>query len=251
MSVVPAHATHIAWDLETTGLARDAEIVSIGWCTAVDPNGGTPAPERSGGEVLCLPVGAIDAGASRVHGHTAQSLRAAGAGDVRAALEAFFRVVSHTGEDVVLVAHNGKAFDTPKLRSAMLACGATLPANVHGFIDTLLWARATGEYRSCSLDSLMQHHRVVMDRAKHGALVDSRALAQVEARMLSRAGGPGGVPACAYESAEQFMARTAGAWPCPLVAAALSQSAPATSPAVDDDGDDEAAILATLDGYAW
>lgn len=205
----------MAFDLETTGLARDAEIVSIGWCARSGCNSHTDIDEISG-EVLCMPVGPIDEGASLVHGHTAATLAAAGAGNVLDALQAFFAAIRSAGDDVVLVAHNGKSFDTPKLRSAMLACGLDLPPNVSGFVDTLLWARSTGRYRSCTLDSLMRSHGIYIDRAVHGALVDSRALVAVLSRMLEEA-GERGVPACAFESATDFIARTASARPCPLV----------------------------------
>ena len=176
-----AGPVYVFYDTETTGRGRSAEIISIGWCAAMG--------EQSG-EALCMPQGAIDPGAERVHGLSKAVLEERGAGTLRAALEAFCEAVERIscGRGVLLVAHNGRAFDDPKLRAALLKEGLRLPPCIHYMVDSLIWARAVrAKGLKNSLDALAAHYDVAHteDRELHGAALDCRLLSRVVAHLAA------------------------------------------------------------------
>lgn len=100
----------LAWDTETTGIDKYAEIVSIGWCS-VDG--------LVKGEVFSVPTCPIHPAALAIHGLCPGTLMENGAGNIKEALTRFFKAIEMIGEPVLLVAHNGKTFDTKRLRLAM------------------------------------------------------------------------------------------------------------------------------------
>jgi DNA polymerase III epsilon subunit-like protein len=196
----------VAFDLETTGRARDCEIVSIGWA---DSHGGS-------GEAFAMPRGPIDPFAVKIHGLSRERLVELGAGSLKDALQAFLGALE--GEPLALVAHNGKSFDTRHLRSALAASGLHLPENVVVMVDTLLWARRVFKNERCSLDALMARFGIRADRDLHGAELDSVLLLKVHDE-LSKHGSP---PDAACETVPAWLARTVAlAQPAAVVEAAV------------------------------
>lgn len=193
---------HLAWDTETTGVDKYAEIVSIGWCSL---------DGSMKGEVFAIPTCPIHPAAFAIHGLCLDSLAAKGAGTIHQALRYFFDQIEMIQEPVLLVAHNGKTFDTYRLRLAMAYSGIqVVPSNVVGFADTLAWTRSMKSLlgcTSCSLDHLCKCVNVDSSARldRHGALLDSEVLAQLLTRLESRFGP---IPVEHTETVAQFMART-------------------------------------------
>ena len=155
----------VFWDLETTGFLPKGRIVSIGWSHA-----------GKSGEVLVLPNDEIDPSASAVHGWTKDKLRKSGAVTIASAIDEFCKAI--VGEPTILCAHNGKSFDTHVLRAELERVGTTLPHNVIGFADTMLWFRKLGRRRS-SLDALANDLLGCASRELHSAADDAMLLERV------------------------------------------------------------------------
>jgi DNA polymerase III epsilon subunit-like protein len=157
----------IFWDLETTGFLPLARIVSIGWSC-----------DGCATEVLVLPVIAIEVSASKVHGWTMDKLSAHGAVDISTALHRFVQAIAYDPTPVVLCAHNGKSFDTHVLRAELERVRCSLPENVIGFADTMLWCRKS-KMKECSLDALAMKYLGKEARDTHSAAVDAQLLESV------------------------------------------------------------------------
>lgn len=165
--------TFVVFDTETTGLdpARD-EIVQIGAVRAV--NGRLVEGEVF--DMLVNPGRPIPPASSRVHGITDEMV--AGAPTVGPAAGRFHDFARHA----VLVAHNAP-FDLAFLERARRASGVTFDNPV---LDTVLLSAAifgTGETHT--LDAIAERLGVGIDgTARHTALGDARATAEVLIRML-------------------------------------------------------------------
>lgn len=155
------------WDLETTGFLPLARIVSIGWSC-----------DGSATEVLVLPDAPIDQSASNVHGWTMDRLSKHGAVDISTALRHFLQAIAHDPSPVVLCAHNGKSFDTHVLRAELERVRCSLPDNVIGFVDTMLWCRKS-KMKECSLDALAKKYLGKEARDTHSAADDAQLLEAV------------------------------------------------------------------------
>ncbi len=164
---------HIVFDLETTGFRFDEghRIVEIGALELVRGaiTGKTfhayVNPERD------MPQGAYD-----VHGLSAEFLKDFPVFTDERIAPAFLEFVG----DATLIAHNGKAFDLPFLNDELRAAKLRLMDN--DLIDTLLMARKKFPGSPASLDALCARFGVdtkQRERDGHGALLDSRLLAEV------------------------------------------------------------------------
>jgi DNA polymerase-3 subunit epsilon len=197
-------ATVVAWDTETTGLGSQAQIVSIGWCVEGETHGGE--------EVFVIPTCPIDPGAFAVHGLDEAELVRRGATGIAGALRRFFVAIEAIKSPVLLIAHNGRGFDTHRLRYAMVQADITeLPPNVVGFADTLLWARAnrsTLGCTSCSLDALCTVAGIDLSRRidRHGARVDAEILMELYAWLKGMCDDD--TSACSIEGVPAFFERT-------------------------------------------
>lgn len=163
----------IVFDLETTGFRFDEghRIVEIGGVELVRGaiTGRTfhtyVNPKRE------VPKGAFD-----VHGLSYDFLKDHPVFDDPAVAAAFLEFVG----DAELIAHNGKAFDLPFMNDELRAAGLTPMANA--LVDTLHLARRRFPGAPASLDALCSRFGIdTATRARdgHGALLDSRLLAEV------------------------------------------------------------------------
>ena len=163
----------IVFDLETTGFRFDEghRIVEIGAIELV--HGAITGksfhayvnPERD------VPQGAYD-----VHGLSETFLRDFPTFVDGRVAPAFLDFVG----EAELIAHNGKSFDLPFMNAELTA--AKLPALKNDLVDTLLLARRKFPGSPASLDALCARFGIdtkERERDGHGALLDSRLLAEV------------------------------------------------------------------------
>ncbi|MEO0397914.1 MAG: DNA polymerase III subunit epsilon [Pseudomonadota bacterium] len=163
----------IVFDLETTGFRFDEghRIVEIG---AVELVRGALTGKTF--HTYVDPKRDVPQGAVEVHGLTADFLRGHPIFTDAAAGKAFYDFVG----DAELIAHNGKAFDLPFLNAEYAAAGHAILDN--DLIDTLHLARRKFPGAPASLDALCARFGVdtkERERDGHGALLDSRLLAEV------------------------------------------------------------------------
>ena len=115
------HVAGLSYDLETTGIGPDAEIVQIAVHVANSARAEPPSFQS-----LVMPSGPIQPGATAVHGFTRESLEAADAqqfGTVWGKLEEWLQATLGSERPLVWCAHNGDRFDHPILtRCARAAC---------------------------------------------------------------------------------------------------------------------------------
>jgi len=137
------HVAGLSYDLETTGIGPDAEIVQIAVHVANSARAEPPSFAA-----LVMPRGPIQAGASAVHGLSRESLEAASAqpfGAVWGELEEWLQATLGSERPLVWCAHNGARFDHPILTRACRAVDADLLGDesyAHWrFHDTLPLAR--------------------------------------------------------------------------------------------------------------
>ncbi len=163
----------IVFDLETTGFkfSEGHRIVEIGAIELI--NGAI-----SGRSFHCYvnPERDMPDGAFRVHGLSAAFLSDKPVFTDETVAPAFLAFVG----EAELVAHNGIGFDLPFLQDELRA--AKLPLLKNKLIDTLLVARRKFPGAPASLDALCSRFGIdtkERERDGHGALLDSRLLAEV------------------------------------------------------------------------
>ncbi len=163
----------IVFDLETTGFkfSEGHRIVEIGAIELI--NGAI-----SGRSFHCYvnPERDMPDGAFRVHGLSAAFLSDKPVFTDENVAPAFLDFVG----DAELVAHNGVGFDLPFLQAELGA--AKLPLLKNKLTDTLLVARRKFPGAPASLDALCSRFGIdtkERERDGHGALLDSRLLAEV------------------------------------------------------------------------
>ncbi len=163
----------IVFDLETTGFkfSEGHRIVEIGAIELI--NGAI-----SGRSFHCYvnPERDMPDGAFRVHGLSAAFLSDKPLFTGENVAPAFLAFVG----DAELIAHNGIGFDLPFLQDELRA--AKLPLLKNKMIDTLLVARRKFPGAPASLDALCSRFGIdtkERERDGHGALLDSRLLAEV------------------------------------------------------------------------
>ncbi len=163
----------IVFDLETTGFRFDEghRIVEIGGVELV-----RGAVTGKSFHTYVNPQREVPRGAYDVHGLSYDFLKDFPVFTDARVAEAFLEFVG----DAELIAHNGKAFDLPFLNDELAA--AKLPLLQNELIDTLHLARRRFPGAPASLDALCSRFGVdtaARERDGHGALLDSRLLAEV------------------------------------------------------------------------
>ena len=155
----------VFFDLETTGLysARD-RIVEV---AAFDPTSGKSF------QSLVNPGIPIPQDAVAIHNISDDMVR-----DVEGFAAVGARFIQFCGDDVLLVAHNGEAFDIPFLQTECRRAGLVLPSS-WGVVDSLKWARM---YRRDLPRHSLQYLREIFHipaNTAHRALHDVMVLYQV------------------------------------------------------------------------
>jgi DNA polymerase III alpha subunit (gram-positive type) len=190
---VPENALCVFWDLETTGLGR-CRIVSIGWISE---------DESIQGELLTLPRISIENSATEIHGYTRDKLIEEGANTPYQQLTRFMKSIESVKRDVVLVAHNGKTFDTRVLRHELECEQVSLANNIIGFADTYYWIRYDCSITPTKMDNLLQTFFQQSSRTIHGALSDSIWLKRIVLHAYKYCNRIG-----YYETTETWLGRT-------------------------------------------
>ncbi len=163
----------IVFDLETTGFRFDEghRIVEIGGVELV-----RGAVTGRSFHTYVNPQRDVPEGAFKVHGLSAKFLKDFPVFADERVARAFVDFVG----DAELVAHNGVSFDLPFINAELANAG--LSALENEIVDTLLLARRKFPGSPASLDALCARFGVdTRQRALdgHGALLDSRLLAEV------------------------------------------------------------------------
>lgn len=163
----------VVFDLETTGFRYDEghRIVEIGAIELV-----RGAVTGKSFHTYVNPLRDVPDGAVKVHGLTEKFLKDFPPFKDARIADAFVDFVS----DAELIAHNGEAFDLPFVNAELEGAGRARLSN--RLQDTLLIARRKFPGSPASLDALCQRFSInTRERARdgHGALLDSRLLAQV------------------------------------------------------------------------
>lgn len=163
----------IVFDLETTGFRFDEghRIVEIG---AVEMVRGALTGKNF--HTYVNPKRDMPEGAYKVHGLSAEFLRDKPEFTDPAVASAFRDFVG----DADLVAHNGISFDVPFMNAELKA--ANLPVLDNEVTDTLHIARRKFPGSPASLDALCARFGIDLkerEREGHGALLDSKLLAEV------------------------------------------------------------------------
>ena len=184
----------IYFDFETTGRSR-SRIVSIGYASD---------SEVFEDELLVMPAIRIDYGASIVHGFTHETLCAQNADTCKNQLSLFMKRIEELSIPVLLIAHNGKSFDTHVLRHEMVINGIQLPKNIVGFLDSLWFIRKKLEIKHASIDLLMDKFWKGELRTIHSALEDCKILKRIFEHVMSITDDK----AAYLESTAEFMNRT-------------------------------------------
>ena len=163
----------IVFDLETTGFkfAEGHRIVEIG---AIEMVRG--AVTKNTFHVYINPERDMPEDAFRVHGISGAFLRDKPVFSDPSVAKAFLEFIG----DADLIAHNGAGFDLPFLNAELVAID--LPIITNNLIDTLFMARRKFPGAPASLDALCSRFGINTAERKrdgHGALLDSRLLAEV------------------------------------------------------------------------
>jgi DNA polymerase-3 subunit epsilon len=191
----------IVFDLETTGFRFDEghRIVEIG---AVELVRGALSGRTF--HTYVNPQRDMPEGAFKVHGLSEAFLRDFPIFSDPRVARAFVEYV----DDAELIAHNGVAFDLPFLNAELAHAGEPMLRN--SIVDTMLLARRKFPGSPASLDALCNRFGIdLKERARngHGALLDSRLLAEVYIELTGGAQAglsldtPRSAPAAAKEMA--------------------------------------------------
>lgn len=184
----------VYFDFETTGKSR-SRIVSIGYASDDD---------LFEDELLVIPDISIDYGASVVHGFTRHKLEYEGARKCGDQLSMFMQRIESLNTPVIMIAHNGKSFDTHVLRHEMEIHRIPLARNIIGFLDSLWFVRAKLNVKYASIDILLDTFWKGEMRSIHSSLEDCRILKRIFNHVMSLTDDK----AIYYETADEFLLRT-------------------------------------------
>jgi DNA polymerase-3 subunit epsilon len=164
----------IVFDTETTGLdcLSGDRLIEIGCVELLNhiPTGKTF-------HRYVNPRRAVAYEAALVHGLTDEFLRS------HAGFEEIVDEFADFVGDSMLIAHNA-GFDRGFINMELHLCGRS-PLAEHRFVDTLVLARRRHPNAPNSLDALCARYAIdTSARAKHGALVDARILAEVYLELM-------------------------------------------------------------------
>jgi DNA polymerase-3 subunit epsilon len=226
---------HIVFDLETTGFsfAEGHRIVEIG---AIELVRGAVTGRTF--HTYVNPQRDVPDGAYRVHGLSFEFLK----DKPEFGHERVARAVLDFFADADLIAHNGAAFDLPFLNAELEAAG--LPRLSNTLVDTLHIARRKYPGAPASLDALCARFNISTEQRQrdgHGALLDSRLLAQVYIELTG--GAQAGLDFAERVSAAE---RTAGA-----ARGARSRPSPLPSLVTSEEAAAHAAFVQSLPGALW
>jgi DNA polymerase III epsilon subunit-like protein len=189
------------YDFETTGLGKNAEIISIGLVT----QHGTIETQW-----FIMPTVPVDEGASAIHGLTIDVLQKHHALPLSSIMPKFINSLvefsaANSNSKISLVAHNGKSFDSRLLRGALKGCNMELPPCVETFYDSLFWARSMFPGKKNGIDDLIMRFKIPKSRGAHDALEDCIILRAIWHCMMAT-GHP--IPSNAIENIDTWMNRT-------------------------------------------
>lgn len=227
----------VVFDLETTGFqfSRGHRIVEIG---AVELINGAITGRNF--HTYVNPERDMPEDAFRVHGLSEAFLRDKPVfADARVA-PAFADFVN----GAELIAHNGVGFDLPFMQAELEAAG--LPRLLNEITDTMLMARRKFPGAAASLDALCARFGIdtkERERDGHGALLDSRLLAEVYIELTggAQAGldfGRFGAPADDGDGAVRLAAKGTRARPRPLPSRLTDAEKSAHDAFLDELGDE-------------
>ncbi|XP_050382086.1 exonuclease DPD1, chloroplastic/mitochondrial-like [Argentina anserina] len=174
--------TTIIFDIETTGFSRtDDRIIEI---ALQDLQGG----ENSTFQTLINPERGVPWNTTKIHGISTDMVRKPGVPRMKELIPillSYIRSRQKPGGYVMLVAHNGRSFDVPFLRSEFFRCGEKFPSNWL-FADSLIMARkamkSTGSEsssKSLKLQDLRVHLGIPLVGSAHRAMSDVVVLSKV------------------------------------------------------------------------
>jgi len=224
----------IVFDLETTGFKFDEghRIVEIG---GVEMIHGALTGRHF--HTYVNPQRDMPEGAFKVHGLSAAFLADKPVFTDPTVAQAFLDFIG----DAELVAHNGAGFDLPFLNAELAAAG--MPVIDNPLLDTLFLARRKFPGAPASLDALCTRFSISTterERDGHGALLDSRLLAEVYIQLTG--GRQAGLAFERKDESDRASGRRtrkpAAARPTPLGSLLSPEEAAAHAAFVDELGDD-------------
>lgn len=185
----------VYFDFETTGQSR-SRIVSIGYVSD---------DTTFQGELLLIPGVHIEYAAYNVHGYTHEKLLHEGAGETKEQLMKFMKAIEQIHKPVLMIAHNGKSFDTHVLRHAMVRYQVRMAYNIIGFMDSLWFVKSVLNIKYASIDILMEKFWNDEPRNIHGALEDCKILKRIVDHVISITNTENAIY---FESVDEFLLRT-------------------------------------------
>ncbi|CAN1219657.1 Exonuclease DPD1, chloroplastic/mitochondrial [Linum perenne] len=175
--------TVIVFDLETTGFSRTTErIIEIAF---QDLGGG----ENSTFETLVNPERFVSN--SYIHGITNDMVTKPGVPRMRELIPILLQFVESRRKPdgyVLMVAHNGRTFDVPFLKSEFERCNVDFPSSWR-FCCTLALARQALKLEDSktstkvSLEALKQRYKIISEGNAHRAMSDVKALSLILQRL--------------------------------------------------------------------
>ncbi|XP_062005183.1 exonuclease DPD1, chloroplastic/mitochondrial [Rosa rugosa] len=174
--------TVIVFDIETTGFSRtDDRIIEI---ALQDLQGG----QNSTFQTLINPERDVPWNTTKIHGISTDMVNKPGVPRMKELIPillSYIKSRQKPGGYVMLVAHNGRSFDVPFLRSEFCRCGVEFPSNWL-FADSLIMARkamkSTGSEassKSLKLQDLRAHLGIPLVGSAHRAMSDVVVLSKV------------------------------------------------------------------------
>ncbi|KAL6146521.1 hypothetical protein ACLB2K_057199 [Fragaria x ananassa] len=174
--------TVIIFDIETTGFSRtDDRIIEI---ALQDLQGG----ENSTFQTLINPERDVPWNTTKIHGITTDMVRKPSVPRMKELIPillSYIKSRQKPGGYVMLVAHNGRSFDVPFLRSEFSRCGVEFPSNWL-FADSLIMARkamksagSEASSKSLKLQDLRVHLGIPLVGSAHRAMSDVVVLSKV------------------------------------------------------------------------
>ncbi|CAN0897193.1 Exonuclease DPD1, chloroplastic/mitochondrial [Linum grandiflorum] len=173
--------TVLVFDLETTGFSRTTErIIEIAF---QDLGGG----ENSTFETLVNPERFISN--SHIHGISNDMVTRPGVPRMRELIPILLKFVESRRKPdgyVLMVAHNGRTFDVPFLKSEFERCNVEFPSSWL-FYCTLPLARQALKLEDSkpkiSLEALKQRYKIISEGKAHRAMADVKALSLILQRL--------------------------------------------------------------------
>lgn len=166
----------VFFDLETTGLDRECDIIQISCAFGAKMFDRYVFPTKEIGvkasEVNRIRVN-FQEGTMTYDGHQVAYV------DGKQAIEELVRFLKSIGGRILLSAHNGRRFDVPRLRRLADKVGIPLPDEVEGFLDTMLLARKLYPGRKSYSQPNLVRDMTGKEYDAHNSAADVRALQEL------------------------------------------------------------------------